>query len=93
MKYLIIYWILINLIGFLSMWIDKRKAIKNRWRISERTLFAIAFLGGTIGSFIGMYTFHHKTKTPKFMIGIPLILLGQIALVCFLYSTFPKFLF
>ncbi|MGX4599612.1 DUF1294 domain-containing protein [Faecalimicrobium sp. JNUCC 81] len=75
-----IYFIIINIIGFYFMYIDKRKAIKNEWRISESTLISMAIIGGSLGSLLGMYTFRHKTKHPKFTIGIPFIILLQIGL-------------
>ena len=73
--YIIIIAILIvlNIIGFLSMFIDKKRAIYNKWRIKECILLAIAFFGGGIGSYIGMYTFRHKTKHKKFTIGVPIL--------------------
>ncbi len=66
------------------MGIDKRKAIKKRWRIRESTLFLIAFVGGSIGAILGMRIFHHKTKHWYFVYGIPLILLIQIAVGVYL---------
>ncbi|MCC0764295.1 DUF1294 domain-containing protein [Clostridioides sp. ES-S-0006-03] len=81
MKNLIsIYFIIINIIGLSSMYIDKKKAIKNKWRIKEATLLAIAIIGGSIGSIIGMYSFRHKTKHIKFTLGIPFIILLQLLL-------------
>ena len=62
MKYFAIYLLIVNAIGFLLMLIDKRKAIRRRWRIREKTLFLTAAIGGSIGSIMGMYTFRHKTK-------------------------------
>lgn len=85
-KFTLIYLLLINIIGFLLMFIDKKRAIRNKWRIQESTLFFIALLGGAIGTYLGMYTFRHKTKHLKFTIGIPLILISEIAL--FLYLSF-----
>ncbi len=73
MKYFIYYLILMNIIGFIQMGIDKNKAVKHRWRIPEATLFLTAFLGSAFGSWIGMYVFHHKTKHMAFVIGMPLI--------------------
>ena len=61
-KFIVAYMIIINIIGLFSMLIDKRRAIKNKWRIPEKTLFLIAILGGSIGSNIGMRLFRHKTK-------------------------------
>ncbi len=78
---LITYLILINLIGFLLMGIDKRRAIQNRWRISEKTLFLTALLFGSIGALAGMYVFRHKTRHLSFRIGLPAILIAQICIV------------
>lgn len=82
---LILYFLTINALGFLLMLVDKHKARKNRWRIPEATLMGIAALGGSIGSLIGMYTVRHKTKHPKFTIGIPMILIVQLAAAYFVY--------
>ena len=79
-----IYLLIINAIAFALMLIDKYKARKNLWRIPEATLISTALLGGSIGALIGMYTVRHKTRHAKFTIGIPLILLAQIALAQFL---------
>ena len=84
MKYFLIYLLLINAVGFLLMLIDKWKAKHNRWRIPEATLMWVAALGGSIGSLLGMYTVRHKTKHPKFTVGIPLILVAQLALAIYL---------
>ena len=73
--------LLINALGLLIMRIDKEKARRHRWRISEATLFLLALIGGSIGAEIGMYGFHHKTRHPRFVIGIPAILLLQAALL------------
>lgn len=85
MKYLILYFLIINALGFLLMLVDKHKARKNKWRIPEATLMGVAALGGSIGSLLGMYTVRHKTKHPKFTIGIPLILIVQLAAACLVY--------
>lgn len=82
-KIIIIYLVTINLITFLAMWIDKRKAQKGKWRISETALFTMAILGGSIGGIIGMYTFRHKTKKKRFTIGFPLILILEILIILF----------
>ena len=79
-----IYFIIINLIGFLSMYLDKYKAKKHLGRIPEATLFIIAIIGGSIGSILGMRVFHHKTRHWYFVYGIPAILIIQIALVLLL---------
>lgn len=78
MPYVIAYLVIINIVAFVTMGIDKWKAKKKRWRIRERTLFAEAILGGSIGALAGMYVFRHKTKHRKFVLGIPLILMVQI---------------
>ena len=82
-KNIIIYFILINLIAFLAMFIDKRRAIKNEWRISENGLFLLVLLGGGIGGIAGMYIFRHKTKKLKFTIGFPTILISEIVLIIY----------
>lgn len=80
-KYFTIYFIIINFVSFILMYIDKRRAIKKEWRISEHTLILISLLGGSIGSLIGMYTFRHKTKHLKFKVGIPIILVIQLFII------------
>ena len=83
-KNIIIYLLVINFIAFLSMLIDKKKAKYGAWRIPENTLFLYAFLGGTIGSIIGMQVFRHKTQKTKFKYGMPALLILQIlAIVAF----------
>ena len=74
------YFASVNFIGFALMGIDKHTAKKRAFRIPEATLFIIAVIGGSLGSLIGMYTFRHKTRHRKFVIGMPLILVFQIAL-------------
>ena len=77
------YLIIINIVGFFAMGIDKWKAKKNAWRIPENTLFGITALGGGIGTIVGMYTFRHKTQKPKFTIGLPTILILEIVLIVY----------
>lgn len=74
------YILLMSIIGFASMGIDKYKAKHGLWRIPEKTLFAIAIIGGSIGSILGMRFFHHKTKHKSFVIGMPLIFICQCIL-------------
>lgn len=76
----VIYLLIINIVGFFAMWIDKSKAKRGAWRIPENTLFTIALLGGSVGTIIGMYTFRHKTKKLRFTIGFPVILFTEIFL-------------
>ncbi|MGG7058525.1 DUF1294 domain-containing protein [Clostridium nigeriense] len=77
------YLILINIIAFITIYIDKQKAIKHKWRIKESTLFLLSTVGGSLGTLLGMYTFRHKTKHKKFTVGIPLILILQILIFIF----------
>lgn len=86
MKYFFLYLLLINAAAFVLMLVDKIKAKKNRWRIPERTLIGSAVLGGSIGALMGMYTFRHKTRHLKFTLGVPAILIAQIALTVFLIA-------
>lgn len=81
LKNILIYLLIINIIAFFAMFIDKKKAEKNRWRIKESTLLILALIGGSIGAIIGMYTFHHKTQKPRFFVGIPIIIALQILIV------------
>ena len=78
MKLILLYLLIINAAGFLSMLLDKHKAKKNAWRIPEKTLLLIACLGGSIGSVLGMQLFRHKTRHLKFSLGLPLILAVQM---------------
>ena len=80
-KLIIAYLFIINAISLLLMLADKCKAQKNLWRIPEKTLFTAALLGGSVGSILGMYLFRHKTKHWYFVLGMPAILLAQLALV------------
>ena len=77
---LLVYLLIINAAGFILMLVDKVKAKKNLWRIPEATLFLVAAIGGSVGSILGMYTFRHKTKHIKFIVGMPLILAAQIVI-------------
>lgn len=81
MNNIIIYILLINIISLIIYGIDKLLAIKQQTRISETALITLSILGGSIGSLLGMYIFHHKTKKIKFIILNPLILIIQIILI------------
>ncbi len=83
--WLISYVVIINIIAFVAMAIDKRKAKKRAWRIPEATLFILAGVGGSIGAIAGMYTFRHKTKHRSFTLGMPAILIAQIILIALLF--------
>ena len=75
------YLIVINVIAFLLYGIDKEKARKGRWRISEKELILVAVIGGSVGAFFGIHFFHHKTRHWYFRYGIPVIVILQIILV------------
>lgn len=92
MKLVLICLLLINAAGLLVMLADKKKARKNLWRIPEATLLTVAALGGSIGVLAGMYLFHHKTRKPKFFIGVPLILTVQLIAALLLWGKFPAVL-
>ncbi|HEX3037679.1 MAG TPA: DUF1294 domain-containing protein [Oscillospiraceae bacterium] len=77
-KFLLIYFILINLIAILATASDKRRAIKHKWRVPESTLLILSGLGGSISMLVTMRMIHHKTKRKKFMIGIPVIIFLQL---------------
>ena len=79
----VIYLFIINIIGILIMYIDKRKAKYGRWRISENTLLITALLGGSIGTLIGMYWFRHKTQKIKFVLGFPTILVAELVIIIY----------
>lgn len=87
-KYLLIYLLAINLIGFCAMGIDKFKAQRGYWRIPEATLMTLCLLGGGIGTIAGMYTFRHKTKKLKFSVGMPTILILELSIVIYIIIKF-----
>lgn len=86
MEEIICYLLAINIATFLLYGIDKYKAKKGKWRISEATLLTMAAIGGSIGAWAGMRLWHHKTMHKKFKYGIPLIIIMQIALVAYLHT-------
>ena len=89
MKLLLSYLVLINAIGLVIMLADKLKAKAGAWRIPEATLMGVAAIGGCFGALAGMYLFRHKTRHPKFSVGLPVLcvlyvlLLGWLALRLF----------
>ena len=85
-QYSMYYLFAINIVSFFLYCIDKYKSKKNKWRISEATLLMIAVIGGSIGAWVGMRLWHHKTMHKKFKYGIPLIIIMQIALVAYLHT-------
>lgn len=80
---ILIYILIMNIIGFLIMGIDKAKAKKNAWRIPEKAFFIVSLLGGGLGSWFGMYTFRHKTRHWYFVIGIPAIAIIELGIMCY----------
>ncbi|MBR1567850.1 MAG: DUF1294 domain-containing protein [Lachnospiraceae bacterium] len=81
--YAILYYVIINIIAFILFYVDKRKAEQSKRRIPERSLLFYSFLGGSIGSYLGMRIWHHKTRKPKFRIFVPVWLVLHIAMICF----------
>ncbi|WXR61711.1 DUF1294 domain-containing protein [Peptostreptococcaceae bacterium AGR-M142] len=77
------YFIIINMVAFVVVGSDKRKAIKSKFRISEKKLFLVAAFGGSLGFYIAMNYFRHKTNKPRFKIGIPCLIFIQIVLLSF----------
>ncbi|WP_027308167.1 DUF1294 domain-containing protein [Caloramator sp. ALD01] len=77
------YLLIINVLGILLIMVDKFKAKYKRWRIRENTLLIVALIGGSIGVYLSMYLFHHKTRKPKFRYGVPAIIILQL-LISFL---------
>ena len=85
-KILLYYLIAINVVTFFLYGIDKWKAKRAKWRIPEATLLMLAVMGGSIGAWLGMKVWHHKTLHKKFKYGLPLILMAQVALVIWYFS-------
>ena len=90
MKVLFIYLLVINIAAFAIMGIDKHKAHRHKWRISESSIFLVGLLGGGSGVLLGMRIFHHKTKHLKFTLGIPLVVLTNIVLLWYLLQNFNR---
>jgi uncharacterized membrane protein YsdA (DUF1294 family) len=79
------YLVILSIAGFILMGMDKRRAVRKKWRIPEKTLILVAYLGGGIGAFLGMYVFRHKTRHRKFTILIPLAALLDLYLIIKMY--------
>lgn len=90
MKLFLIYLVLINLAAFMAFGIDKSRARNHAWRIPEKTLFLLAAVGGSAGAILGMFFFRHKTRHLSFRIGLPVILLVQIAAAAVYMAGFPS---
>ena len=85
-QYSTYYLLAINALSFILFGLDKYKAKKGKWRISEATLLLMAVIGGSIGAWAGMRLWHHKTMHKKFKYGIPAIIIMQVCLVLYLHS-------
>ena len=88
MKLFASYLVVMNVLGVAVMWSDKRRARLHRWRIPEKVLFGVSLLGGSAGTWAGMYLFRHKTKHWYFVVGMPLILVCQAALAIYLVHLY-----
>lgn len=88
MKYFVIYLVIVNIVGLAIMGIDKQKAKRHSWRISEKTLFVIALVGGSIGVKGGMQLFRHKTHHKQFVYGVPAIIILQLAAAGYIFFKF-----
>ena len=86
LKIVLIYLVAINVVTFVVYGIDKYKAVHSKWRIPESTLIGLAVIGGSVGAWLGMKFWHHKTLHAKFRFGIPIILIAQVALVYWLMN-------
>lgn len=84
-KVVFIYLFFINLFAFFLTLYDKRRAIRDRWRVPERALLTVSAVGGALGMLIAMHAFHHKTRKKKFSIGVPLLLILDCLLLAGLY--------
>lgn len=83
-KFIFIYFVIVNIITFAMYGIDKKRAVKNQWRIPENTLLGAAFIGGSFGAFAGMQVFRHKTKHGMFRILVPAYMIVHIIIIVFL---------
>ena len=84
LHYVLIYLVALNVVTFIVYGIDKFKAKRNRWRITEASLLFLAVMGGSIGAWLGMKAWHHKTLHKKFRYGVPAIIVLQLALIGYL---------
>lgn len=83
---LFFYLIVINIVTFCLMFLDKRRAIRHEWRVPEKTFFLLSFLGGAAGALTGMFMFRHKTRHLSFRIILPVCLIVNIMVVCWLVT-------
>ena len=92
MKLFLLYLIIMNVVGFLIMGLDKRKAKRHEWRVPEKTLFLCSLLGGCLGTWLGMYAFRHKTQHWYFVVGMPAIFAVWVCGLIWLGIRFPELL-
>ncbi len=90
MKVFLGYLLIVNCITYIVFAIDKRRAVRGKWRIPESTLFGLALLGGSIGGMLAMQICRHKTKHWSFRLGLPMILLMQVIAFCFVRKLMLK---
>lgn len=90
MQTIILYLLCVNVITFLTYGSDKRRAIKNRFRVPEKTLILMAVAGGSVGAWLGMQIFRHKTRKPVFQYGIPLIVICQVGIYSIFFMDIPS---
>ncbi|WP_417899369.1 DUF1294 domain-containing protein [Bacillus haimaensis] len=84
MELFITIYILINILAFLLMKVDKKRAVNHEWRIAESKLWTVSFIGGALGAWMGMRTYRHKTKHFPFKYGLPFITILQVALISYI---------
>jgi len=89
MSILYVYLLILNLIGFLLMGLDKYRARKKRWRIPEARFFLIAAIGGSLGIWMGMSVFRHKTQHRTFLYGVPVLLVLNVVAIVVIFRTWP----
>ncbi len=88
MIYLLVYLFVINVITFIYMGIDKRKAKKHAFRIPEKVLLSLSFLGGSLGTLIAMFCFHHKTQKAVFKYGVPILLITNFFMIFYILTRY-----
>lgn len=83
----VLAFVLLNIATFVIYGLDKYKAKKRQWRISERNLLLLALIGGAVGAYLGMKTFRHKTLHPQFRYGVPACIIFHLILISYLYAN------
>ncbi len=85
---IITYFIIMSIVAFILYFIDKRRAIRHKWRISEATLLTVSCIGGSFGAFLAMKKLRHKTKHAKFYITVPLMMIIHIVIIIYAFTKF-----